>query len=80
MKQSARNTCPACASKQMYTTRTSASGTYGPNLLPRLGRLFQFAKFDVYLCGACGHTSFYASPETLANLDTEGEGRWKKVF
>ena len=80
MTDAARNTCPACGSKQMYTTRTSANGGYGPTLLPRLGRLFQPAKFDVYLCGNCGHTAFYATEETLDNLDREGEGKWRRVF
>ena len=48
----------------MFTTRTSANGGYGPTLLPRLGKLFSSAKFDVYLCGTCGHTAPQSSADT----------------
>jgi hypothetical protein len=59
-------------------TTTAANGGHGPTLLPRLGELFRQAKFDVYLCGKCGHVSFFADEESLAALDRSGQGKWKQ--
>ena len=72
-------TCPSCGSKEIYTRETIANGGYGPTLLYGLGRLFKPAKFDVYLCGDCGHTSFYATSDTLDRLDRSGYGYWSRV-
>ena len=69
--------CSVCGGKEMYSTKTSANGGYGPALLPSLGRLFKPAKFDVYVCESCGHTTFFADKETRKRL--QETSRWKKV-
>lgn len=76
MTESHRISCPSCSSKDLFKTHTAANGGYGPVLLPRLGELFRKAKFDLYLCGKCGHLSFFADEESLAALDRSGQGKW----
>ena len=78
MSESHMASCPSCGSKDLFTTKTAANGGHGPTLLPRLGKLFQSAKFDLYLCGKCGHVSFFADEESLNELDRSGQGKWKQ--
>ncbi len=78
MEESHRKTCLSCGSKNIYMTSASANGGYGPTLLPKLGELFRKAKFDLYLCGKCGHVSFFADEDSLQSLDRGGQGIWKQ--
>ena len=59
-------------------TSVMANGGYGPMLLPKLGELFRMAKFDLFLCGKCGHVSFFADEKSLQSLDRSGQGKWKQ--
>jgi len=70
--------CPSCGSTQIWVATTDANGGYGPTLLPKLGKMFKPAKFDVHLCGKCGHVSFFVTEATLANLDRSGSGKWRQ--
>lgn len=78
MPESHRRTCPSCGSKDLYATTTGANGGQGPTLLPRLGAIFRSAKFNLYLCGNCGHVSFFADQASLESLDRSGQGKWKQ--
>lgn len=74
-----KRACASCGSLDLYTTRTEANGPQSPMLLPKLGKFLKPAKFDLFLCSKCGHVSFFASEESLANLDRSGMGKWKSV-
>ncbi len=48
---------PECDEDVIYTTQVSASGGYGPDLLPDVGGFLGLSKkFDLYICGNCGYT------------------------
>lgn len=69
--------CSHCGSDDLYTTNTPANGGYGPRLLPGLGGLFSFAKFDVVLCAACGHCQFFADHQ--AKKKATDHSNWKRI-
>ncbi|BBO32128.1 hypothetical protein [Lacipirellula parvula] len=56
--------CSHCNGTALYTTKIGANGGYGPFLLPKLGQLFSYAKFDAVLCADCGHYQLFADSET----------------
>ncbi len=70
--------CVACGERAVHTTITGANGGYGPTLLPRLGRMFQPAKFEVCVCSDCGHTLFFAAPEARKKL-AQNPGKWRRI-
>ena len=63
--------CPECGSKELYRSDPiGASGGYGPNLLPGLGKWYSSASFALVVCPACGLTRFFAAPEAREKLPT----------
>ena len=68
------STCPNCGSSQVYRCvhETSASGGFGPNLLPELS----WARFRVVVCKDCGLTRLFASAVDRQALSSPG---WERV-
>ncbi len=65
--------CPECGSRKIYTKKVSASGGYGPDLLPGVGGLFKGKKFQLYICSDCGFVQFYLPDEYRQDLDNKFE-------
>lgn len=70
-------TCNHCGGADVYTTQIHANGGYETRLLPGLGSLFSFAKFDVVLCASCGHYQMFADRNTRKNV--VGNSRWNRL-
>lgn len=66
MKQQ-KNKCPECGGSTLYKTVAQSAGGHG-TLLPGLGRILRFAKFDIVVCGRCGLTRFYAEESAREKL------------
>lgn len=69
--------CLHCDSRQLFTRRVNAGGTYGPNLLQGLGGFVRFAKFDVVLCADCGRCEFFADKE--AREQVAWSRQWRRL-
>ena len=54
--------CTNCQSEDLYETEVSGGGTAG-SLLP-LGALHG-PRYEIVICGGCGHTSWFVSNEHL---------------
>lgn len=59
--------CPECGSDEIYAKVVNAVGGYGPNLLPGVGG-FWGGKFEIYVCGKCGHSQFYVPENMLGDV------------
>jgi len=66
--------CPHCKSSDIYRTRAEARGE-DIDLLPGVGAWFDYGKFDIYVCGQCGHTQFFVQEDRLEQL----RQNWEKV-
>lgn len=70
--------CPTCGSSELYESAPiSAGGGYAPNYLPDLGGFWSSARFRLVMCGSCGLTRFFASPE--ARQKVAESNRWTRV-
>ena len=69
--------CPDCGGVTLYQTSIKSAGPYGPMLLPGLGSLFRFARFEIVVCADCGLTRLYAEPDARAKLSKVRA--WKRM-
>jgi ribosomal protein S27AE len=71
--------CPNCGAGPLFVKEhVRASGSHGPDLLPRLGRWGMFgARFNIVVCGGCGLTRLFADAAALEKLrDSE---KWRRL-
>jgi ribosomal protein S27AE len=68
--------CPACGGTEMYFREVSARGSHGPDLLPKVGGFFRGGKFEIYICGSCGHTQLFVPDELLPAVREKYERAW----
>ena len=70
--------CPNCGGNNLYRSRpVSACGLHGPNLLPGLGRVFRWAKFQVVLCVDCGLARYVAGTEEKEQV--KQSKKWDRI-
>jgi ribosomal protein S27AE len=68
--------CPACGGSELYFREVGARGSHGPDLLPKVGGFFRGGKFEIYICGSCGHTQFFVPDELLPTVKEKYERAW----
>ena len=75
----AKSPCPDCGSKQIFIAvkPVGAGGGYAPYYLPGLGTFWHPANFEIVLCGDCGLTRFYATPDALSKLPSSD--KWRRL-
>ena len=70
--------CPGCGGRRLYAADDVVEGgRRGPTLLPGLGSLFLYAKFEVVVCADCGLTRFFASRQARERLSDST--RWRAL-
>jgi predicted nucleic-acid-binding Zn-ribbon protein len=78
-----RTPCLNCGAKTLYRSReVSASGGYGPDLLPGLGRAIAgliktSGRFTLVVCADCGLARFFATAEARSRLADSRD--WAKL-
>jgi predicted nucleic-acid-binding Zn-ribbon protein len=61
--------CQNCGGGPLYAKKgVPSGGLHGPNLLPGLGALLQFADFEVVACENCGFAQFFIAKSYRKNL------------
>jgi hypothetical protein len=71
-------TCPECGGQHLMTRGgITATGGYGPDLLPGTSRMLSWPTLRAVVCKDCGLLRYYVQPETLARV-TEANG-WRRA-
>ncbi len=66
--------CKHCGGSEIYHQRVQARGQ-DIDLLPGVGAVFSYGKFDLYACADCGHTQFFVQSDRLNQV----RENWEKV-
>ena len=65
--------CPECDGIEFYSREVSATGVYGPDLLPGTGGLFSHGKFRICVCTRCGYVKWFVPQRFLDDIRTKGK-------
>lgn len=67
-----RHQCPECDGSEFYSREVSATGGYGPDLLPGTGGFFHRGKFRICVCGRCGYVRWFVAARFLDDIKEKG--------
>jgi hypothetical protein len=68
-----RQPCSECGSDEFYVREVDAVGGYGPDLLPGTGGVFHHGKFQMRVCGRCGHIRWFVPDRFLDDIRERGK-------
>ena len=63
--------CSECKGTEIYRAEVGSGGGYAPDMLPGTHAWWRSGKFEVYVCGACGHYQLFVPARALVEIKRE---------